>query len=167
MYVLANIIGVLAIITWSLSIQNKDKKGILIYQVAASVLYGVQYFLLGAFSACLMDFTSALRCLIFYFEDKKRGKVSNISFILFAIIILIFGIISFKGIISILPIITSLIGLYSIWQNNLNKTRYLFIVNALIWLFYNFSVGAYVNIIGNFFEILSGIISIIRFRRNK
>jgi len=165
MYILASVIGVLAIITWIISIQNKDKKGILIYQIVANVLYGSQYFLLGAYSASLMNLISCLRCLVFYFEDKKQGKISNFSLILFTFIILLLGIITYNGLISILPIIAGLLYMYSIWQNNLTTTRYLFIINALIWLCYNFTIGAHVNIIGNIFEILSGIISIIRFRR--
>lgn len=165
MYVLINIIGILAIITWILSIQNKDKKGILIYQIVANILYFIQYYLLNAYSACLMNFITAVRCLKFYLEEKKYDKVSNNSFMFFTILIIIIGIFTYNGILSLLPIIASLIYMYSVWQNNLNTTRYLFIVAAFIWFYYNFSIGAYINVVGNIFEIVSGIISIIRFRR--
>lgn len=165
MYVLASIIGILAIITWILSIQNKDKKGILIYQVVANILYFIQYYLLNAYSAYLINFITAFRCLGFYLEEKKYDRVSNNSFLFFTILIIIIGIFTYNGILSLLPIITGLIYMYSVWQNNLNTTRYLFIIAAFIWLYFNLSVGAYINIVGNIFEIISGIVSIIRFRR--
>lgn len=165
MNILVNTIGLFAIITWVLSIQNKNKTGILIYQLVANILYFIQYYLLNAYSACLMDFTSGIRCLFFYLEEKKHGKISNLSFLFFILLIIVIGMFTYNGIISLLPIIISLIYMYSIWQNNLNITRYLFIITAIIWIYYNMSVGAYINIIGNIFEILSGIISIIRFRR--
>jgi len=165
MFILANTIGVFAIIIWVLSIQNKNKKEILIYQIVANILYGLQYFLLNAYSASIMDFISGFRCLSFYSEEKKHGKISNYSLLFFTILTIILGIFTYNGAISLLPIIASLIYMYSLWQNNLNTTRYLFIITGFVWLCYNINVGAYINIIGNSFEIISGIISIIRFRR--
>lgn len=164
MYVLANTIGIFAIVIWVISIQNIDKKGILIYQIIANILYGLQYFLLGAYSASTMDFISGFRCLFFYLEEEKSNKISNYSIIFFTILIIILGIFTYNGIISILPILTSLIYMYSLWQNNLNVTRYLFVIAAFVWLCYNINVGTHINIIGNSFEIISGIVSIIRFK---
>ena len=56
--------------------------------------------------------------------------------------------------------------MYSIWQSNLNITRYIFIIAAIILTYYNFKVRAFVLVLGNILDIISGIISIIRFRRN-
>lgn len=165
MYVVANIIGVFAIITWSLSIQNKDRKNILIYQIAANVFYSVQYFLLGAITAGMTNLISVLRCLEFYFEEKRKGKISFISFIIFSLLIILIGVITYENFISLIPVLCGILYMYSIWQNNLNLTRYLFVFAALILAYYNFRVGAIVLFLGNIMDTFSGVISIARFRR--
>ena len=167
MYILANIIGAFAIITWTLSIQNKERKNILIFQIFANVFYSLQYFLLGAKTAGTTNLLSVFRCLIFYFDEKRNGKVTNASFIIFSILMILIGIITYDGIISLIPVIGGLIYMYSLWQNNLNLTRYLFIFAALILAYYNFKVGAIVLLIGNILDIISGGISIIRFGGKK
>ena len=165
MYVLANIIGVFAIITWTLSIQNKERKNILIFQILANVFYSIQYFLLNAFTAGMTNLLSIFRCLIFYFEEKRKGKISNVSFLFFALLIILIGIITYERILSLIPIIGGLLYMYSIWQNNLNLTRYLFIITGILLAYYNFKIGAIVLFFGNILDIVSGIISVIRFRR--
>lgn len=165
MYILANIIGVFAIITWSLSIQNKDRKNILIFQIVANAFYSIQYFLLGAVTAGMTNLLSIFRCLTFYFEEKIKGKISFISFVIFSFLIISIGIITYENPISLIPILCGNLYMYSIWQNNLNLTRHLFIIAALVLVYYNFKVGAIVLFFGNTMDILSGIISIIRFRR--
>ena len=164
MYVLAGIIGFFAIIAWSLSIQNKDRENILIYQIAANAFYSIQYFLLGAVTAGLTNLLSIFRCLTFYFEEKIRGKISLISFIIFSLLILLIGVITYESLISLIPVLCGILYIYSIWQKNLNLTRYIFIFAAVLLTYYNFKVGAIVLFFGNITDILSGIISIIRFR---
>ena len=166
MYIVANIVGALAIIIWTMSIQNKDKKNILIYQIISNIFYSLQYFLLNAFTAGMTNLLSMFRCLVFYFDEKKHGKISKFSFIIFALIIIIIGIVTYEGPISLIPIVGGLLYMYSIWQSNLNITRYIFIIAAIILTYYNFKVRAFVLVLGNILDIISGIISIIRFRRN-
>ena len=40
-----------------------------------------------------------------------------------------------------------------------------FIMGAIFWIVYNLHVGNYAPLIGNFFEIVSGTVAVIRFRK--
>jgi len=165
MYVLAQILGVLAIICWVISIQNNNKKNILICQLLANFLYFIQYFLLNAFTASFMNLVSTIRCFVFYDDELKKNKTSKYSLVFFILIIILIGIFTFDRILSLIPILITLAYTYTSFQDNLSLTRYIFIIAAFIWIYYNFQVGAYVSICGNVLEIISGVISIIRFRR--
>ena len=165
MSVIANVLGFFAIVIWAMSIQNKDKKKILIFQVIANIFYLSQYLLLKAYTASIMNFISGIRCLTFYREESRKGKISGKTFLFFSFIVIFIGIITYEDLTSLIPIICSIIYMYSTWQNNLNITSSLFIVAAILLAYHNFAVGAYICIIGNIFDIVSAIISTIRFRK--
>lgn len=154
MVILAQVLASLAILFLVISILLKNKKNILLMQVIANGIYGIEYLLLGAFSAASMNFLSFLRLL---------------KWILFVFItlVLLFGIITYDGLISLLPIIITVLYTYAFWQNNLNVARIIYIVAAIIWIYYNYEVGTYVGIIGNALEITTGLISLIKYRGGK
>lgn len=166
MKLIAQIIGVIAICLWLISLQCKKKKDILIFQTVASLFYSLQYILLFAFSAALIDFTSAIRNIVFYFEEKKNNKISKSTLIIFITIAILIGTLTFYSWFSILPIIATLIYIYSLWQDNLKLTRYIFLLSDFIWLIHNLFAGAYVCVIGNILQIIFGIVAIIRFRKD-
>lgn len=163
MNLLAQVLGALAILGWIISIQQKDRKNVLICQVVANGIYAIQYYLLGAFTAAFMNFTSFIRSIVFYKNDKKQ---SLFSLILFSLTIIVLGIVSYSNTLSLIPIVITLAYTYSVWQDNLTITRYVFLIAAFIWIYYNIQVGAYISVFGNILEIISGIVALIRFKRS-
>lgn len=136
-------------------------------QVIANGIYGIEYLLLGAFSAASMNFLSFLRLLVYYFYALLNIKMPKWILFVFITLVLLFGIITYDGLISLLPIIITVLYTYAFWQNNLNVARIIYIVAAIIWIYYNYEVGAYVGIIGNALEITTGLISLIKYRGGK
>ena len=167
MVVLAQVLALFAILFWVISILLKNKKTILLMQVIANGIYGIEYLLLGAFSAASMNFLSFLRLLVYYFYALLNIKMPKWILFVFIALVLLFGIITYDGLISLLPIIITVLYTYAFWQNNLNVARIIYIVAAIIWIYYNYEVGAYVGIIGNILEITTGLISLIKYRGGK
>ena len=167
MVILAQILASFAILFWVISILLKNKKNILLMQVIANGIYGIEYLLLGAFSAASMNFLSFLRLLVYYFYASLNIKMPKWILFVFIALVLLFGIITYDGLISLLPIIITVLYTYAFWQNNLNVARIIYIVAAIIWIYYNYEVGAYVGIIGNALEITTGLISLIKYRGGK
>ena len=167
MVILAQVLASLAILFWVISILLKNKKNILLMQVIANGIYGIEYLLLGAFSAASMNFLSFLRLLVYYFYTSLNIKMPKWILFVFIALVLLFGIITYDGLISLLPIIITVLYTYAFWQNNLNVARIIYIVAAIIWIYYNYEVGAYVGIIGNILEIITGLISLIKYRGGK
>ena len=167
MVILAQVLALFAILFWVISILLKNKKNILLMQVIANGIYGIEYLLLGAFSAASMNFLSFLRLLVYYFYTSLNIKMPKWILFVFIALVLLFGIITYDGLISLLPIIITVLYTYAFWQNNLNVARIIYIVAAIIWIYYNYEVGAYVGIIGNALEIITGLISLIKYRGGK
>lgn len=167
MVILAQVLALFAILFWVISILLKNKKNILLMQVIANGIYGIEYLLLGAFSAASMNFLSFLRLLVYYFYALLNIKMPKWILFVFIALVLLFGIITYDGLISLLPIIITVLYTYAFWQNNLNVARIIYIVAAIIWIYYNYEVGAYVGIIGNTLEITTGLISLIKYRGGK
>ena len=72
-----------------------------------------------------------------------------------------------KTFLGIIPILATILYTVSTWQNNTKFLRYIFVVCSILFIFYNYVVGAYVALVGNLFEIISGVTSIIRFEKGK
>ena len=164
MNVAVQIFGLIAITMWLVGTQSKNKKEILLTQMISSIFYCLQYICLKAYTGALTDLVTIIRNIVFYFEEKHNKEISKISLIIFMIIIILVGTISFENIYCLLIIFASILYLIAVWVKNFQLTRVLCIISAMGWLSYNYLVGAYVNCIGNSLEIILLIIAMIRYR---
>lgn len=162
---LIQIIGALAVLLWVISVQQKKQYKILFLQALANLMYTIQYFLLGVFTAGSMNLVSCGRCFLFYKKRKEKKNIPKIYLIGFILSLVTLGIITYENKLSLIPIIITIFYTISSYMKNSNWLRIIFLVAAFIWVYYNYTVGAYVCIIGNILEIISGSISLIRFRR--
>ncbi len=165
MIILAQILGFLAEVAWLTSVQQKNKKQILICQTVANALFALQYYFLGALTAAVMSLTAFLRSSVFYYDSKKDNHTSVYSLIFFLISIIILGALTYTGLFNLIPIVVTLSYSYAIWQKNLQFSRIVFILVGLTWIYYNYRVGAYTVMVGNVFEVASGVIALIRFKK--
>jgi len=167
MNVLAQVIGIFALFFMCLSYQKNTKKDFLFIQIIANIFYGLQYLVLNALSALILNIVSIIRSIVFYKYEKDNKKVSLSLFLIFEMAIVVFGIITFKSYYSIIPIFIACIYTYATWQNNLKITYFIGIIASSLWIYYNFVVGAYVSIIGSLFELFSSFIGLIRLNYKK
>ena len=165
--ILIQLVGLGAIFFWVISIQKKEQHDILFLQAISNLFYVIQYFLLGVIVAGLMNLVSGFRCFMFYLFLKNKKDISKLWLIVFLVLLVLFGFLSYDGYLSLIPLIIT-IG-YTITSNLKNSKwlRIFFLISAFVWIYYNFTVGAYVFIIGNILEIISGVVALVRFDRKK
>ena len=167
MFILSQIVGFIAIICWVISVQLSKKSKIILFQTIANILYSVQYFLLNAIVAAFMNLVSFVRLSVFYTYETKNKRVPFGIMLLFMLIIIVIGIFTVNTPLMLIPILATLFYTYSSWQDNMQKLRIIYIVVAIFWIYYNFTVGAYISLIGNTLEIISGISSLIKYKTKK
>lgn len=160
-------VSILSIFFFVGSVQFKEKKNILLVQGFASMSYFVVYFILGAYSGCAIELIEQTKDFVFYFFERKNKTIPVALLILFVLLLITASILTYDGIISLLPLIINLSYFISSYFKNPKYIRIVMLICGFIWLAYNLLIGAYIIIIGNVLEIGSAIISIIRYRDRK
>lgn len=155
--IFAQLIGIIAIYLWVISIQKKESFKILLYQAFANLFYTWQYSLLNVYSAAAMNFSSFLRCLLFASKKKKKQNISYWWLAIFLLIILFLGIITYNSFLNLIPLIITIFYTISSWLKDSKWLRVTFLLAAFVWIYYNYQVEAYICVIGNVFEIISAL----------
>ena len=160
-------IAIVAIFFWVISIQQKKQYKILLWQTISNLVYTIQYFLLGVYTASAMNLISTVRCFLFYKQKKERKKIKESWLIGFILLLIIFGILTYDGYLSLIPVIITIFYTISSYMKDAKWIRIVILIAAFIWIYYNYVVGAYICVIGNVFEIISGTLAVIRFSNVK
>ena len=174
--IIAQAFGIIGMLMSILSYQQKGKARILTFQLLGSVLFVVNFFLLGAFSGAILNFVAIVRALIFIYEDKVRADHPAWTIGLTATYVLsyvsvftVFGKepTAINLIVEVLPVIAMTVTTIAFRHKEDKILRRVAFISSPLWLTYNvvcFSVGA---IICETISIFSIIIGILRFDRKK
>ncbi|MBO5349342.1 MAG: YgjV family protein [Clostridia bacterium] len=162
MNIFAQIVGIIAIFVFAIIPHQKTKNKILILQLISSLLYAIQYFLLGAFSAVVTNIIDIIKTIIFSKYARKNKKIPMNYLIIYIVIIIVSGIFTINSFFSVFPIVGAILFAYAAWQDNLKIFRIMNIFGILIYTVYNFYVGAYVSFFGNIVQLISSVVAVIR-----
>lgn len=166
-FIIAQVFGIIGIVFWITSVQKKEQYKILQLQTVTNFVYTIQFIILGVYSAAAMNLVSTFRCLLFSYKRKNGKEISKMWLLIFIVLIVALGVLTYKDYLSLIPVIITLFYTVSSWLKNTKWLRIVFVFMAFAWIYYNFNERAYVNIIGNVFEIVSGIVSLIRYSKVK
>lgn len=144
-----------------LSIQLKNRKKILVMQLAAGFMWVTHYYLLGAYTAVLTNSIGIFRSTISYFNDRKWA--SSILW-LFLIIALSVGasVLTWAGWVSLLPSVSLICTATGFWIHDLRVTRILMVVQSPCLLVYDIATGSWGCAIIEAVAFLSFILAIVR-----
>jgi len=131
------LLGLLAWLVLLLSYYRKDTNRILVFQIIATILYCVHYFLLGAYSGLFICLVEVI-CDFLYYKTDKDDLIFKISipFRIFG------GILSYQWFVDILPIAASIIDGYSLTKKK-DKVVFGAIVSYTLWVIYDIGVGSW------------------------
>ena len=160
MFYVAQLFGIIALLVLVMSFQKDKKDTLLKYQIFSSLLLALQYLFLNAISGCLMNLMSLIRNFIY---KKFNDKIPIIYLILIIICMIILSLMSYKGIISLLPTFAVILYSVALWQKNLTITRIIEIISCSLYIIYNIKVLAISGLISTFIEMFSAIIAIYKF----
>jgi len=164
MKLLPQLVGLLAVITFLFSYQQKNRNGILLLNAASRVLYIIQYILLGAFSGAALDVLGTVSSILAANKEKplisKRLKPVLITL---NCVILFVGLLFYKNITSIFPIIGVILHTSALWISNEKHIRRLSFFDSPFWLVYNLASRAYGSAIGDILTMVSISIAIYKY----
>ena len=143
LFLLAQGIGVIALIANIISYQSKTRDQILSRQMVGSLLFMAHFALLSAWTGAAMHAIVVVRNWIFGQKEKYVWAGHIIWLFVFFALSLGFLYFSWEGLISIFPAIAVLTGVYARWQEHPKHIRIWGLVGVLMWLPYTLIVESY------------------------
>ena len=164
-YVISQVAGFIAFILSLIAYHRKKKNKIFQTMMVANVLDIIHYILLGAYSGCITKVIALVRNEIIIVKEKHKKFNNNITLIALFIIYLVSGILTYKNIYSILPILAAMIYLYFVWNGNELKVKKCAFYCYFLWLIYNICVFSIAGITSNIVSIISTFIAVYNEKR--
>lgn len=160
-YITAQVFG-LAGLTLSLTIfQLNKRKNMLQISVLASMLYTIQYILLGAYSGAAMNIVGGSRNYAYY---KISPSKKHLWVLLIFISLAILGtLLTWQGPISLLALFGSICGTISTWQKKPKYIRRWALLSPPLWFAYNVIAGSYPGMVSEVIMLTSNLIGEYRF----
>ena len=167
----AQIIGFVAVGLYLLSFQLKKRTHIVWVTFASNTFYVLQYLLLGAFSGAIMDVLSTIASFLAAKKHSPRFKtharfIAALSMAFIVIVGLGIAIVR-RSLIELIPVAGALFSTISLWCDDEQTLRKFGLCSAPFWLVYNFISKAYGPTLGSLLAMISIIVSLIRYRKNK
>ena len=162
LFVLAQICGVIVLILTVISVQFKTKEKIVMCFVFANLVMAIQFFLLNAMTGAIISIINTIRCIIFYYYKKKDKKPSLMILLIFEIVAIVSGMMSWQNMWSVIPIIVTVIYTYGLWQDNVKVIRVTTAIVGLGWAIYDIIVMAFVGAIQEISQFVSAMIALIK-----
>lgn len=166
--IIPQIVGLLAVVTFLLSYQQKKRRGIIIFNTVSRALYILQYILLGAYSGALLDVLGALSSIV---ATKKETPFIKKHFkaVLIGInsVIVVAGLLIYKTPLDLLPILGVVLHTGAFWIDDEKIIRRVSLAGSPFWFIYNLLSRAYFSALGDILTMASIIIAMIRYRNKK
>lgn len=165
MEIAANIVGIVAVVTFVLSYQQKTRKGIVICNAISRALYVVQYLLLFAFEGAVLDILGIVASVLAQKKDspfiKKHLKlvVTGVNLAIVAA-----GILLYKNPFSLLPMFGVLLHTGAFWLTKEKNIRIVSFLGSPFWLAYNLYSHAYGSAVGDVMTMVSIATAMIRYK---
>ena len=161
--IIAQLAGTIALLIAVIIFHKNNRKTMLYLQIAACVMFSMQYLLLGAWTGAAMNIIVIIRNYVFANKDSKKWANSNLWLYLFLFIIIIATVYTWQGWVSVLPLIGMITGTIAFWLTNTTCIRLFSLISPPFWCTYNFISRAYPAMICDTIIFVSIIIGMIRF----
>lgn len=165
--ILTQAIGVLAMCVAIVSFQAKKSFLIIIFQTVSSTLWMIHFLMLSAYTGAILNGVIVIRNIVYAFHGKKKWASNIIWVFVFSAAIIAVSIFTWKGIISILPMLGSICTTISFYIINPQKLRIVSFVSSPLWLVYDALNRSYPGVITEVFVMISIIIALIRYSKKK
>lgn len=163
-YIAGQALSILAMILGFISFQMKSAKGILVFQILASLAFSAHYFLIGAMTAMALNFLGAIKCFFFYLRAKKGSKNLAIP-IFFTVLVVVTSLLTWDGWISSIIMVALVINSIALALSNPQVTRACMYIKSPMCLVYNLLVGSVGGVIYECSVLVSSTIGILRNRK--
>ena len=160
-------IGIVALVFVVLAWNAKTRKKILRLQSVNLAFFIIHYILLGAYTGALMCVIVLVRNFVFIKKGEKKWASYSIWFYLFSLLSVVALTISWKGSITILPVVAVILGTYGMYKEKPADMRFYNLINCLIWIPYTIVVFSYPGLLSQIIGTIGILMGMYRHDRKK
>lgn len=143
----------------------KRKWQMLVASAVANVAASLNLVFLGEFgSAIILNLVATVQVFLSLWHVQKDKPVKLFENIIFTVAYVVCGLLGFRKIIDILPIVGVLIFMLMSFQRDEQKSRVLMLMNATVFFAYYLIVGSTV-VFAEIFAMISSIVALITYRK--
>jgi hypothetical protein len=157
-------LGVVAVILGFITYQMKSPKALLIVNLMTCGVFCLHYLLIGAISGAVMNGIGIIRNLVYTNRDKKAFS-SPLWPVIFAVVMLIAGLVTWQDWRSVLVVCALVINSLALSMKNAQHIRYSLLVTCPMVMVYDVLLKSYGGFVYEGMSIVSAVIGIIRFRK--
>ena len=163
--IIGQILGFVTPVIAIISYQMKSQKNLLIWQIIASAVKGLSYLMLGAISGMALNMVGLVRNTVF-FRRKLKGEMGKVIPIVFTVITVIVGIITWKEWYTVFNFSGMVIHAFCMSFSNSQKVRKSILITSPLVIIYDLFEQSYGSIVYESLAVASSIVGIVR-HRNK
>lgn len=154
------IFSILAFLALVISICIKERKKSLCVQSLNCLFEAVYDFIISAYTGAVLSIINFIRTFIFINKNKINKKIYLFILIFFEGIIIINCLVTWNGLISILPTIGSIIRTYCLWQSNMRLVRISGITTGIFYGIYYIFYQSWFMVLGDLILLVVGIYAV-------
>lgn len=160
--IVAQALGFVGTLFMVLCMQQKKYDRIMLCKVLNELFFAIHYVLLGAYTGVCMNSTACVANGVYWYKNKK-DKSPVIFQIIFSIVFVVLGILSWQGPVSAFIIVAKIIANVAFGINNPRAIRVLNFICLPCYLTYNICMGSLSGILSDSLSIISVVVGIVRF----
>ena len=156
------LIGFLGLLMSLVAFQFKKHRHIVLCKMTSELIFSIQYILLGAWTAAVLDFISVVRNFLFYKLVKKNISTTPVI-IGFGLFVVATGFFTYDGFNSLLPTGSKLLTTISYGMKNEKWLRIITLPSCIMWIIYNVTVGSVAGVLTDAMTLVSLLIAMYKF----
>lgn len=156
------IFSILAFVAIVISLCIKERKKSLCVQSLSCVFEAIYDFIISAYTGAILSIFNFIRSILFVNKEKFSKGFYEVILLFFEGIIIINCILTWGGLISILPTIGSIIRTYCLWQTNMKLVRISGITTGIFYGLYYIYYQSWFMVLGDLILIIVGLYAIYR-----
>ena len=154
------IFSILAFLALVISICIKERKKSLCVQSLNCLFEAVYDFIISAYTGAVLSIINFIRTFIFINKNKINKRIYLFILIFFEGIIIINCVLTWNGLISLLPTIGSIIRTYCLWQSNMRLVRISGITTGIFYGTYYIFYQSWFMVLGDLILLVVGIYAV-------
>lgn len=154
------IFSILAFLALVISICIKERKKSLCVQSLNCLFEAVYDFIISAYTGAVLSIINFIRTFIFINKNKINKKIYLFILIFFEGIIIINCLVTWNGLISLLPTTGSIIRTYCLWQSNMRLVRISGITTGIFYGIYYIFYQSWFMVLGDLILLVVGIYAV-------